>query len=143
MTTLDILVAEIFDCEKAFRSFCEGISFEGDHNLIAYSLNQWYDKETFYFVSRKELEKWLSSKVNENRKNCGFCEECETCAQILHIRMCLDDAYYIKPHKGTHFQPNRWKVYFSATHSLKNFKCEIARARKGTKINWHKWFFSF
>ena len=93
MTTLDILAPEIFDCEKIFRSFCEAISCEGDHNLIERSFNQWYIKEFFYFVSRKELEKWLSCKVNENRKICEFCEECETFTQIQHIRMCLDDAY--------------------------------------------------
>ena len=78
MTTLEILAPEIFDCEKTFRSFCEAIGCDGDHNLIECSFNQWYGKEIFYFVNRKELEKWLSCKINENRKICGFREECET-----------------------------------------------------------------
>ena len=138
MTTPDILAPEIFDCEKTYRSFCEVIGCEGGHNLIECLFNQWYGKEIFYFVSRKELEKWLSSKVNENRKICRFCEECETCARIQHIRMCIDDAYYFKPRKDAPFQPIRWKVYFSAVHSLKNFKIEIARTREGTTINWNE-----
>ena len=103
MTTLDILAPEIFGCEKTFRSFCEAISCEGDQNLIECSFNQWYGKEIFYFVSRKELEKWLSCKVNENRKICGFCEECETCARIHYIRMSLDDDYHFKPRKDAPF----------------------------------------
>ena len=105
MTTLDILAPESFDCEKIYRSFCEAIGCEGGHNLIECSFNQSYDKEIFYFVSRKELEKWLSCKVNENRKICGFYEECGTCGRIQHIRMCLDDAYYFKPLKDAPFQP--------------------------------------
>ena len=138
MTTLDILALEIFDCEKTYRGFCEVIVCEGGHNLIECSFNQWYGKEIFYFVSRKELEKWLSCKVNENRKICGYCEEYETCTWIQHIRMCLDDAYYFEPRKDAPFQPIRWKVYFSVVHSLKNFKIEIARTREGATINWHK-----
>ena len=138
MTTPDILAPEIFDCEKTYRSFCEVIGCEGGHNLIECLFNQWYGKEIFYFVSRKELEKWLSCKVNENRKICGFYEECGTCGRIQHIRMCLDDAYYFKPLKDAPFQPIRWKVYFSAVHSLKNFIIEIARTREGTKINWNE-----
>ena len=89
-------------------------------------------------MSRKELEKWVSCKVNENRKICGFYEVCETCAQIQHIRMCLDDYYHFKPRKDAPFQSICWKVYFSAAHSLKNFKIEIARTRERTTINWHK-----
>ena len=103
MTTLDILAHEMFGCEKTFRSFCEGISCEGDQNLIECSFNQSYGKEVFYFVSRKELEKWLSCKVNENRKICGFCEECETCTRIHYIRMYFDDAYHFKPRKDAPF----------------------------------------
>ena len=62
----------------------------------------------------------------------------------IHIRMCLDDAYYFKPRKDAPFQPICWKVYFSAVHSLKNFKIDIARTREGTTIHWHKeLFFSF
>ena len=120
MTTLDILAPEIFDCEKTFRSFCEAIGCEGDHNSIECSFNRCYGKEIFYFVSRKELEKWLPCKVNENRKNRGFCE-CKICTWTHHIGMCLDDAYYFKPHKDTPFQPIHWKVYFSVVHSLKIF----------------------
>ena len=134
MTTPDILAPEIFDCEKTYRSFCEVIGCERGHNLIECLFNQWNGKEIFYFVSRKELEKWLSCKVNENRKICRFCEECETCPRIQHIRMCIDDAYYFKPRKDASFQPIRWKVYFSAVHSLKNFKIEIARTRDGTTM---------
>ena len=40
---------------------------------------------------------------NWNRKICGFCEECETCTRIPHIRMCLDDAYYFKTRKDRPF----------------------------------------
>ena len=138
MTTLDILAPEIFDCEKTFKSFCEVIGCEGVHNLMECLFSQWYGKEIFYFVSRKELEKWLSCKINENRKIYGFCEECETCARIQHIRMCLDGAYYFKPRKDAPFQPTRWKVYFLVIHSLKKFKVEIARTREGTTINWHE-----
>ena len=142
MTTLDILAPEIFVCEKTFRSFCEAVSCEGDQNLIECWFNEWYGKEILYFVSRKGLEKRLPWKVNENRKNCGFCEECKICARTHHIRMCLDDAYYFKPRKDAPFQPIRWKVCFSAVHSLKNFlDCKNS---KGNNINWHKeWFFSF
>ena len=72
MTTLDIFAPEILDCEKTYRSFCEAIGCEDGQNLIECLFNQWYGKESFYFVSRKELQKWLSCKVNENRKICGF-----------------------------------------------------------------------
>ena len=85
MTTLDNLALETFDCEKTFRSFCEGIGCKGDHNLIECLFNQWYGKEIFYFASRKELEKWPSCKVNENRKIYEFCEECETSAWTQHV----------------------------------------------------------
>ena len=120
MATLDILAPEIFDYEKTYRNFCEAIGCQGGHILIECSFNQWYGNEIFYFESRKKLEKRLSCKVNENRKICGFCEECETCVWIQH---------------NASFQPIHWKVYFSAVHSLKNFKIEIARTREGTTIN--------
>ena len=81
-------------------------------------------------MSRKELQKFLSCKVNENRKVCEFYEKYETCAQIQHIRMCLDDAYYFKPRKDAPFQPTRWKAYFSAIHSLKHITVEIARTQE-------------
>ena len=138
MTMLDIFAPELFDCKKTYRSSCEAIGCEGGLNLIEYSFNQWYGKEIFYFVGRKELEKWLCCKVNENRKICGFCEGCETCTRIQHIRMRLDDAYYFKLRKDAPFQPICWKVYFSAVHSLKNFKIDIARTRERTTIHWHK-----
>ena len=32
MTTLDNLALETFDCEKTFRSFCEGIGCKGEKN---------------------------------------------------------------------------------------------------------------
>ena len=95
---------------KNHRNFCEAIGCKGDHNLIECSFNQWYGNEIFYLVIRKELEKWLSCKINENRKICGFSEECETCPRIHHIKMCLDNAYYFKPRKDVPFQPIRWKV---------------------------------
>ena len=130
MTTLNILASESFYCQKTYRSLREVIGCEGGQNLIECSFNQWYSKEIFNFVSRKELEKWLSCKVNENRSFCGFCGECETCPGIRHIRICLDYAYYFKLRKYAPFQPICWKVHFSAVHSLKKFKTEIARTRE-------------
>ena len=106
MTTPDILAPEIFDCEKTYRSFCEVIGCEGGHKLIECLFNQWYGKEIFYFVSRKELEKWLSCKVNENRKICGFKKnarlahglsilECALMMLIIlnHVRMHLSSQF--------------------------------------------------
>ena len=106
MTTLDILAPERFDCEKIYRSFCEAIGCEGGHNLIKCSFNQSYGKEVFYFVSRKELEKWLSCKVNENRKivdfmkNVGLADgfsilECVLMMLIIlnHLRMHLSNQF--------------------------------------------------
>ena len=106
MTTLDILAPERFDCEKIYRSFCEPIGCEGGHNLIKCSFNQSYGKEVFYFVSRKELEKWLSYKVNENRKIVDFMKnvglangfsilECVLMMLIIlnHLRMHLSNQF--------------------------------------------------
>ena len=74
----------------------------------------------------------------KTEKFVDFCEECETCTRIQHIRMRRDDVYYFKPLEDAPFQPIRWKVYFSALHFLKNLKIEIARTREGTKINSNK-----
>ena len=94
MTTLDILAPEIFDCNKTYRSSCEAIGCEGGHNLTECSIVQSFEQKR----ARK-----MALLQNQNRKICGFCEECETCTRIQHIRMCLDDAYYFKPRKDGPF----------------------------------------
>ena len=120
MTTLDILAPEMFGCEKTFRSFCEGISCEGDQNLIECSFNQSYGKEVFYFVSRKELEKWLSCKVNENRKICGFCEDVRL-AHGFSILECVLMMVIILNHVRCTFPTNLLEsLFFNCKFFKKN-----------------------
>ena len=120
MTTLDILAPEMFGCEKTFRSFCEGISCEGDQNLIECSFNQSYGKEVFYFVSRKELEKWLSCKVNENRKFVDFVKNVRL-AHGFTILECLLMMLIILNRVRTHLSNQLAGKFFVSYAFFKRF----------------------
>ena len=120
MRTLNILAPKIFDCEKIFRSFCEAIGCEGGHNLIEFWFNQWYGKLIFYFVSRKDLEKWLSCKVNENRKICGFCEDVRL-AHGFSILECVLMMVIILNHVRCTFPTNLLEsLFFNCKFFKKN-----------------------
>ena len=110
-----------------------------------------YGKSLYVILNGKELGELLHCFCNENKEKCGFCDKKGNCIYYkkLHIRQCLDNAYYFSPRKDTPWQPNCYKVFLY--HQIDkefeniqkpdfNFRVEIKYVRKSWTIDCHNSF---